>query len=170
MADDPAADDLTITDPVSEGKPRAPTAYEIELRKEAHKRRLENQAIEAKFADERKAWEAEKAKIATDAEAAASERVLRAELKSEALKNGLADLEFLKLIDLKKIKLDENGEIKDADKFFEKLKADKPAWFVDKSSTSSTAKKPDPDKDEKLDAMKLDEKAYAAEKARLFGA
>lgn len=150
-------------------KPREPTAYEIELRREAQKHRLAKNETETKFADAQKAWEAEKAAIAESANAAANERVLRAELKAEAVKHGLADLEFLKLVDLKKIKLDENGEIKDADKFFEKLKTDKPAWFVDKTSTSSTATTPKSSDGDGVDVKTMKPEEYAAYKAKFLG-
>ena len=125
--------------------------------------RGENATYRTKAKEEaakREAAEAAAKKAAEDADAkvketasAADQRIIRAELKAEALKAGMVDLDGLKLADLSKVKLNDKGEVEGAEEMMQALKKSKPYLFKDASSTSSTQKKPDP-KDDKVKTAK----------------
>jgi hypothetical protein len=81
----------------------------------------------------------------TTATTAANERIIRAELKAEAIKAGMVDLDGLKLLDTSKVTLGEDGEVQIPDKFFEDAKKAKPWLFgTAGTSTSSTTEPPKP--------------------------
>lgn len=149
-------------------KEREPTPYEVELRREAQKHRLAKNEADAKLESEAKRWKAESDAAVEAATKAGTDRLMRAELKAEAIKAGIADLEFLKLADLSKLKLNDAGEIEGAEAFFVKMKADKPAWFAARDSTSSTAKPPSDDGGKKFDARTATEAEYEAAKRKLI--
>jgi hypothetical protein len=65
-------------------------------------------------------------------------RLTRAQLKAEAIRAGMVDLDGLKLIDLSEVKLDVDGEIEGAPALMARLKKAKP-WLFSATSLSSTA-------------------------------
>ncbi|MBO4120277.1 hypothetical protein J5T34_05925 [Cupriavidus gilardii] len=145
--------------------------YVSELRKESAGYRLKYQESERKAqeAEERakKAEEAAEAKV-KEASTAAQQRILRAELKTAALKAGMVDLDGLKLADLSKVTLNEDtGEVEGAEALMEELKKAKPYLFQGAPSTSSTSTPPPAKPDEQKDARKLSDADYLAEKKRL---
>jgi hypothetical protein len=93
-----------------------------------------------------------------EVETAAHERIVRAELKAEALRAGMVDLDGLKLVDASKVKLGENGEVQGADTLMRDLKRGKP-WLFGAASSSSTAGAPaaQPPKPRMAMEMKYDE-------------
>jgi hypothetical protein len=74
----------------------------------------------------------------TEAETRANERVIRAELKTVALKAGMIDLDGLKLADLSVVKINDKGEVVGADALITKLKEAKPYLFGAATSTTNT--------------------------------
>jgi hypothetical protein len=76
-------------------------------------------------------------------EATHAARVIRAELRAEAVRQGMVDLDGLKLVDLKDVTLDEDGEVKGAATLMREFKRAKP-WLFGAASTSSTATPPPP--------------------------
>ncbi len=74
-----------------------------------------------------------------DSQAKANERLIRAELKAEAVRAGMIDLDGLKLIDLADVGLNQNGEVADAATIFAKLKRAKPWLFGNVASSSAAA-------------------------------
>ena len=72
-------------------------------------------------------------KVQADIEA----RLIRAELKAEAVKAGMLDLDGLKLLDASAIHLNEQGEVEDAAGHLTKLKRAKPWLFGGKSSSAA---------------------------------
>lgn len=116
--------------------------------------RHENASYRTKATEEaKKATDAETRalQIATDSEAkilastnTANERIIRAELKAEALKAGMVDLDGLKLADLSTVKLNEAGEVVGAEDLMKSLKEAKPYLFGTTITTSSTATIPKP--------------------------
>lgn len=182
------------TDPGSSAPPTPPASptkgaetfsreYVTELRQENASYRT--RAIEA----ERKAQEAEaratkaaeeaeaKAKKASDdadakskdAHSTADQRVIRAELKAEAIKAGMVDLDGLKLADLSTVKLDENGNVQGASELLTALKESKPYLFKEPSSSTSQTQEPPPKKKpEPFDARKATPEELKA-KAREMG-
>lgn len=97
--------------------------------------------------------EAKAAKAAADADAkvkeshtSAEQRIIRAELKAEALKAGMVDLDGLKLADLSGIKIDDKGEVTGATELMAALKESKPYLFKEPSSSTSQTQDPPPKK------------------------
>jgi hypothetical protein len=141
--------------------------YVQELREEAKGNRVKLTAAEQALAEAAKAAEqavgaaaADTAKAKTemaDAIAAARAeaeshkievkttadlRIIRAELKAEALKAGMIDMDGLKLIDTTPVTIGEDGEVKIPDGFFKTAKEAKPWLFGAVSSTSATHEPP----------------------------
>ena len=74
-------------------------------------------------------------------ESTLNERIIRAELKAEAVRHGMIDLDGLKLIDASALKVDEAGEVRGAAAAMREFKRAKP-WLFGAASTSSTAAAP----------------------------
>jgi len=69
-------------------------------------------------------------------------RVIRAELKAEAIRAGMVDLDGLKLLDLAAVKLSPTGEVDGAGALMARMKRDKPWLFGGVSSSSSSTPPP----------------------------
>ena len=131
-------------------KPREPTPYEVRLRREAANARAKLRAAEAERDAAKQGVTAAEAKAAQDIEAAraeansaAEQRIIRAEIKASALAAGMIDLDGLKLLDLSGVKLDDKGDVKLPDGFFDKARQAKPYLFKAEATTSA-AKEPPP--------------------------
>ena len=72
---------------------------------------------------------------------AARERLVRAELRMEAVKAGMIDLDGLKLADLAQVSVGEDGEVQGGAALMNRLRGEKP-WLFTRSSSSSTASPP----------------------------
>ena len=141
--------------------------YVQELREEAKGNRVKLTAAEQALAEAAKAAEqgvgaaaADTAKAKTemaDAIAAAKAeaeshkievkttadlRIIRAELKAEAIKAGMIDMDGLKLIDTSTVTIGDDGEVKIPDGFFKAAKEAKPWLFGAVNSTSATQEPP----------------------------
>ena len=68
-------------------------------------------------------------------------QLIRAELKIEAIRAGMVDLDGLKLIDPSEIKLSADGAVEGASALMTRLKKAKP-WLFSAASLSSTATPP----------------------------
>jgi hypothetical protein len=68
----------------------------------------------------------------------AARRLIQAELKAEAWKSGMVDLDGLKLIDASDIAIDDNGEVKGVAAVLARLRRAKP-WLFGTGSSSSHA-------------------------------
>jgi hypothetical protein len=68
-------------------------------------------------------------------------RLIRAELKAEAVRAGIVDLDGLKLLDLSAAKLDGRGEVEGAAQLLAQLKRAKP-WLFGAASSSNPASPP----------------------------
>jgi hypothetical protein len=117
--------------------------YVKELREENKGWRLKAQQAEKERDEHKTAAEKAAADADTkvkDAHTAAEQRVIRAELKAEALKAGMVDLDGLKLADLTKVKINDAGEVEGAPELMEELKKSKPYLFgsTQNSSTPNT--------------------------------
>ena len=71
----------------------------------------------------------------------ARERLIRAELRVEAVRAGMGDLDGLKLADLGKVSIGEDGEVQGGAALMSKLRTDKP-WLFAQASSSSVASPP----------------------------
>jgi hypothetical protein len=68
-------------------------------------------------------------------------RLIRAELKAEAVRAGMIDLDGLKLVDLDQVKLTPEGEVQGAADLMTQLRKSKP-WLFGSASSSSAATPP----------------------------
>lgn len=75
-------------------------------------------------------------------EASTTARLIRAELKAEAVRSGMVDLDGLKLIDTSGLALNEQGDLDGAAGLMSKLRRSKPWLFGTASSSSSAAAPP----------------------------
>jgi hypothetical protein len=71
-------------------------------------------------------------------------RLARAELKAEAVRAGMIDLDGLRLIDLPALKLNERGEVEGAATLMHELRKSKPWLFASSSQSSSSSSSPPP--------------------------
>ncbi len=78
-------------------------------------------------------------------QAEANARLIRAELKVEAVKAGMIDLDGLKLIDAGEVRLREDGGVEDAGGVLSRLKRSKPWLFGGGASSSVAANPPRPE-------------------------
>ena len=194
VATPPAAPPIVIR---HETTPPAPAPKEPETfsREYVQELRAENKGTRLKAADEQKKREEAEAlaKTAADeanakiaaAEAAskaateqvtkdANARVIRAELKVAAQKAGMIDLDGLKLADLSKVTLEDDGvTVKGADELMTALKEAKPYLFgVPNKGTSNTTPPPPPGDTapKKAKDMTEDERqAFLREHKKKFG-
>lgn len=79
---------------------------------------------------------------ALEAQQAADQRIIRAELKAEALKAGMVDADGLKLADLSQVTMNEHGDVVGAAEVMTALKLAKPYLFGGVATTSQTAPPP----------------------------
>jgi hypothetical protein len=90
-----------------------------------------------------------------------------AELKGEAVKAGLVDLDQLKLLDVASIKLAADGKIEGADALFKGLKETKPYLFGQQNNSSNTQQKPPNPALETKKATELTAEEYKAARAAI---
>jgi hypothetical protein len=77
-----------------------------------------------------------------EVEAQSQTRLIRAELKAEAVRAGMVDLDGLKLIDAGTLSLNEAGEVEGGAALMMQLRRSKPWLFGGSSSSSSAAPPP----------------------------
>lgn len=144
-------------------------AVELEKAAAEAKALAEKAAAEAKGAAEKAAKDAEER--ISQAQQATNARIIQAELRAQAVKSGMIDLDGLKLLDTSAVTLDDKGEVVVPKDFFDEARKAKPYLFAatgaEKGNTSNPnpAPKPAPTSDKKADDLKGDE--YAAELAAL---
>ena len=108
------------------------------------------------------ALELQLATTQTDTEA----RLVRAELKVEAIRAGMVDLDGLKLVDLSDLKLTKSGELENASTIMSRLRQTKP-WLFSTSSSSSPASPPPAQPPRKKLATEMTDTEYRAARADL---
>lgn len=94
-------------------------------------------------------------------------RLIRAELKAEALRAGMIDLDGLKLIDLSVAKLNDRGEVEGIAAMIIRIKRDKPWLFGGVSSSSRSSAPPAQPPRQKL-ATEMTDAEYRAARAELL--
>jgi hypothetical protein len=108
--------------------------------------------------DERKPEDDKIAMLRIDFES----RLITANLRTEAVRAGMIDLDGLKLIDLSKIHLDENDKVVGDREIMADLRRNKP-WLFGVASTSSAATAPASQPVRQKTAMDMTEAEYTAE-------
>lgn len=158
--DPPAVPPAPAPAPAPTPAPKEPETfsreYVTELRNENRGWRLkateqEQRAQAATDEAKRVKEEAETAKAAaladaetvkTTAQKTADDRIIRAELRTAAVKAGMVDLDGLKLADLSTVKLNDAGEVEGADALMTALKEAKPYLFGEAKPGSSNPDSP----------------------------
>jgi hypothetical protein len=93
-------------------------------------------------------------------------RLVRAELKAEAIRAGMVDLDGLKLLDLTNVKLSKTGELEEAGTIMSRLRHVKP-WLFGAASSSSPATPPPAQPPRKKSAIEMTDAEYRAARADL---
>ena len=89
--------------------------------------------------------------------AALRARLVQAELRTEAVRAGMVDLDGVKLIEMSSVKLKEDGALADGAGVMTALRVAKPWLFGRSSSSSATAPKAEPPREKKAMDMSVDE-------------
>jgi hypothetical protein len=71
-------------------------------------------------------------------------RLIRSELKAEAVRAGMIDLDGLRLIDVPALKLNERGEVEGGPALMQELRKNKPWLFGNVAASSSNPSSPPP--------------------------
>ena len=110
------------------------------------------------------AAEAALSRVQADAET----RMIRAELKAEAVKAGMVDLDGIQLLNLADVKLTDAGELADGPALFAKLKRVKPWLFGVPPSSSAAALAPRPEAPRVRHANEMSQEEWQAARAALI--
>lgn len=97
----------------------------------------------------------------------AQTRLIHAELKAEALRAGIIDLDGLKLLDTGALKLDASGEVEGGAQAVAALKRAKP-WLFGAASSSSPAKPPPAQAPRQKLATEMTDEEYRTARAALL--
>ncbi|MDR3520424.1 MAG: hypothetical protein P4L54_02295 [Acidocella sp.] len=103
-----------------------------------------------------------------EARSTAADKLIRAELKAEAIRAGMVDLDGLKLLDLGEVTLDRQGEVADAPAVLAKLKRAKPWLFGQGVSSSTAVHAPRPEPPRMRHANELSHEEWLAARAALL--
>lgn len=95
-------------------------------------------------------------------------KLIRAELKAEAIRAGMVDLDGLKLINIDDVHLTDTGELAEAADLMVKLKRTKPWLFGKGVSSSAAANPPRPDTPRERHANELNHDEWMAARAALL--
>jgi hypothetical protein len=93
-------------------------------------------------------------------------RLVAANLRTEAVRAGMIDLDGLKLVDLSSVTLDANDKIVDGRKIMDGLRREKP-WLFGATSSSSAAVAPASQPVRQKTALEMSDEEYAAARAVL---
>lgn len=102
-----------------------------------------------------------------DIKAKMSERLVFSELKAEAIKAGIVDVDGLRLLDLSRVSLDEDMRVQGAAHLVEDLRARKP-WLFSASSSSTRAAAPPAREVTPTRATDMSDAEYRAARAKLL--
>lgn len=100
-------------------------------------------------------------------EADGRRRLVHAELKSEAIRAGMVDLDGLKLVDLTHVELDPNGEVKGAAILMRDLRRSKP-WLFGGENSSAPATPPSAQPSKARSATEMTESEWRAARAEML--
>ena len=95
-------------------------------------------------------------------------RVAQAELKAEAVRAGMIDLDGLKLIDPASLRVTQSGEVEDAASVLARMKREKPWLFGAGASSSAAANPPRPEPPRTRHANELSHEEWLSARAALI--
>lgn len=163
---------VTTVQPEAEKKEHFSKEYVHELREENKGWRLKANDLQ-KATDEIKSNADKEIQLAneklTSAQQAANERIIRAELKAQAIAAGMIDIDGLKLADLSKVKLNDSGEIEGAENLMTELQKSKPYLFKEYKDSSGNHKTPSEKETTPKSARDMTDEEYSKAKAKLIG-
>jgi hypothetical protein len=96
----------------------------------------------------------------------AENRLIMAELKAEAVRAGILDLDGLKLVDTSRVKLNETGDVEGAAQIITQLRQAKP-WLFGAASSSSRAAPPPAQPPRQKRATDMTEAEWRAARAEI---
>ena len=102
-----------------------------------------------------------------NAEQEARSRMVQAELKVEALRAGIVDLDGLKLLDPSAVAIGKSGEVKNAAEVITQLRRTKP-WLFGGGSSSSSANPPPAQPPRQKLATEMTDAEYRAARAAIL--
>lgn len=94
-------------------------------------------------------------------------RLIHSELKSEALRAGMIDLDGLKLVDLSNVELDPSGDVKGAATLMRDLRRSKP-WLFGGDNSSAPATPPSAQPTKARSATEMTEAEWRAARAEMI--
>jgi hypothetical protein len=97
----------------------------------------------------------------------AENRLIMAELKAEAVRAGILDLDGLKLVDTSRVKLNETGDVEGAAQIITQLRQAKP-WLFGAASSSSRAAPPPAQPPRQKRATDMTEAEWRAARAEIL--
>jgi hypothetical protein len=97
----------------------------------------------------------------------ANTRLMKSELKAEAIRAGMIDLDCLKLLESSDLKLTDDGAVPDAAAVLANLKRDKP-WMFAKANSSHPASTPTPEPPKAKTAMDMTHNEWRAAREKLI--
>jgi hypothetical protein len=100
-------------------------------------------------------------------EAQSRDRLIRAELKAQAMRAGMVDLDGLKLVDASVLTLDDAGDVQGAVALMQSLRRTKP-WLFAGASASSAATPPPAEQPRPRLATEMTTKEWLAARADLL--
>jgi hypothetical protein len=109
------------------------------------------------------ALERQLAAVQQEAEA----RLIGAELRAQAMRAGIIDLDGLKLLDADPLRVDDSGEVSGAAEAVASLKRSKP-WLFGATTSSSTTSPPPPQAPRAKRAQDMSDAEYRAARAELL--
>ncbi|MCB5944129.1 hypothetical protein [Acidocella sp. KAb 2-4] len=95
-------------------------------------------------------------------------RLAQAELKAEAVRAGMIDLDGLKLIDPASLRVTQSGEVEDAASVLARMKREKPWLFGAGASSSAAANPPRPEPPRTRHANELSHEEWLSARAALI--
>lgn len=93
-------------------------------------------------------------------------RLMLADLRTEAVKAGMVDLDGLKLVDVSKIRLGDDDRVMDGKKIMDELRRGKP-WLFRSGSSSSPSVAPASQPVRQKTAMEMSDEEYVSARAAL---
>jgi hypothetical protein len=94
-------------------------------------------------------------------------RVVLAELKVEAMRAGMIDMDGLMFLDMKAVQMDDDGSVSGGSELISQLKRSKP-WLFTSSSSSSLAKVPQSRPTRQKLATEMTDEEYRAARADIL--